>query len=347
MYKPWERLLVNGYGVITPRTWVAVAVGGTAVVGAVGANMAANTSANAAGEASQATKESAANQIASQERMYNQGRDDFAPFRNLAPRSLATLESSIYGTPQSYADPSFQPLSDTEAAQQLYGKIQSGEVPVNNDFWKDINNGENPLNRIMRDTNLATMTQGYSKGADGKIIKQSDIPQLQANGQQFDLANFRPENTAAYDWQKSRTLEGLGNYFNLTGRGRGSTVQSNATGRALGDLNAAEYDKGYNRLFQRKQDYTNDLLNLVKTAQGAAGSTSSLGQNAANQTGQAYQNQGNSLANIAQQSGQTQANLYAGIVPSTMNTIGTGLQAAQYFNNSPSAPVYKSNGEFI
>lgn len=153
-----------------------------------------------------------------------------------------------------------------------------------------------------------------------------------AQGQQFDLANFRPETTPAYEWQRSRTLEDLGNYFNLIGRGRGSTVQSNATARSLGDLNAAEYERGYNRLFNQRQNYMNDLLNLVRTAQGAAGSTVASGQAATGNITSALGQQGQTLANLANQQGQTQANLYAGIVPSAMNTVGTGLQLANYMN---------------
>lgn len=304
---------------------------GTVVGGPIGLMVggqmdAADAQAKGVKAAAAASAQGTADSIAESRRQYNQTRDDFAPFRNLAPRSLATLESSVYGTPQSYADPSYQNLSDTEAVQQLYAKIQSGEVPANEDFWKDINNGENPLSRIMRDTNLASMTQGYAKGADGKIIKQADIPQLQANGQQFDLAGFKPENTAAFDWQKSRTLEDLGNYFNLVGRGRGSTVQSNTTGRALGDLNAAEYDKGYQRLFQRKQDYTNDLLNLVKTAQGAAGTTAVAGGETSRDITGAIRYGADSAANASLAQGQNKSNLYSGISQMPMQLAGLAVQ---------------------
>lgn len=224
-------------------------------------------------------------QLDEYKRQYNQGRSDFAPYRDAGSRSLATLQSSIYGAPQQYMDPAYRKSTAEEITK---AGLDPGD-------W-------------------------YS-GPNGKPMSGYLVPRQTANAEQFDLKNFKPEGTAAYEWQKKRTLEDLGNQMNLLGRGRGSTVQANATARALGDLNANEYEKGYNRLFTQKQDYVNNLLNLVKTAQGAAGSTGTLGQAAANGAAGAYQNQGNTLAGIAQQgfannmasSQQGMSNLYGGI----------------------------------
>lgn len=223
-------------------------------------------------------------QIRSSKDMYNQGREDFAPYRNLAPESLANLQSSIYGTPQTY------------------------------------------------------------KGADGV--------QRTAEGQQFDLANFKPEGTAAYEWQKQRTLEDLGNTMNLMGRGRGSTVQANATARALGDLNASEYERGYSRLFTQKQDYINNLLNMVKTSQGAAASTGTLGQSAQSGINSGY----GQIAGVAQQgaqnaianNNQSMSNLYGGIGAglNTAATIKNMMNSGQSGGGGGYSPSYSGGGGY-
>jgi hypothetical protein len=240
-----------------------------AVLGADATESAGNAAANATTSAAQtgadAAREATAAQIASNEKMYNQGREDFAPFRNLAPESLATLQSAI-----------------------------------------------------------------YSKEVDGR------------NAQVFDLKNFQPEGTPAYEWQKKRGLEDLRTQLMMQGRPSG-TVAANANARFLGDLNAREYESGYNRLFTQKQDYINNLLNLGKMAQGAAGSTGTLGQSAAGNMSSAYNqqgqtlanlagNQGNALASINMNQGQTLGNLYSGLGSQSANAVSTGLKAYDLYN---------------
>jgi hypothetical protein len=261
---------------------------------------------------------STASQLAEYKRQYNQGRSDFAPYRDAGGRSLATLQSSIYGTPQQYLTPGYSQLTPDET-QKLGDIIRQNQMWKNEGTaaYKDENGniimGQQAPEHLLNQT--ITPGKTYYRGPDGKLTDAA--PMQTTNAQQFDLQNFKPENTEAYQWQKKRTLEDLGNQMNLLGRGRGSTVQANATARALGDLNANEYEKGYNRLFTQKQDYVNNLLNLGKTAQGAAGSTSSLGQSAAAGSAGAFMNQGNSLVNLGQQGyanrQQGMSNLYGGI----------------------------------
>jgi hypothetical protein len=237
-----------------------LAAGVTAGIGALGATAAAGAANSGLNNATNATNAAAQSQIQAQERMYQQGRQDFAPFREMAPRSLATLQSSIYGTPETY------------------------------------------------------------RNATGGMET--------ANAEQFDLKNFTPEGTPAYEWQKKRGLEDLRTQLMMMGRPSG-TVAANANSRFLGDLNAKEYETGYNRLFNQKQDYVNNLLNLVKTSQGAAGTTSALGATAANNTSSALQNQGNTLANISNAQGQTNANLYSGLASLPLNIANTAIKANQ------------------
>lgn len=251
------QLALGALGIATP------VVGGLIAADAQkdATNAAADASNTAATTAANATLTGTRESIAAQQKMYDTNRADFKPFLDMAPRSLATLQSSIYGTPESYTDPSG--------------------------------------------------------------VKQT------ANGQQFDLAglskqqtdaltNFNPTDTAAYKWQKQQGDEALAHSLAAQGRGSGSTA-TNAAMRFAGNLGAQEYDKGYsrlsslndlnyNRMSGQKTDYQNGLLNLIKTAQGAAGSTSAAGTNFANQSSNAAISQGNNLANIATNNGTNQAN---------------------------------------
>jgi hypothetical protein len=278
---------------------------------------------------------STSNQLGEMKRQYNQGRYDFAPFRNLAPQSLATLESAIYGTGQTYADPSYRPVTQEEvdaANKKLFTNAGSPN------WWKP---SDSPYK------------MGMFVAPGGELVDSA--PMMSANSEKYDLnglntrqmdelRNFQPEGTPAYEWKKKRGLEDLRTQLMMAGRG-GGTVATNANARFLGDLNAAEYDKGYSRLasrntedynrtFTQKQDYINNLLNLVKTSQGAAGSTGTLGQAAANGSAAAYQNQGNTLANLATKGFETRnaagqqglSNLYGGI-GAGLNLYATGQKA--------------------
>lgn len=200
----------------------------------------------ATGQAVDATLQGQRESIASQEKMYDKIRADQAPFLAIAPKSLESLQSAVYDSPN------FTP----------------------------------------------------------------------------------PENNPAYEWQKKRTLEDLGNQMNLLGRGRGSTVQANATARALGDLNANEYDKGYSRDYAKKQDYIANLMNLTNIARGAGTTVAGAGSSMANNnsatalgTGQSlaslYSNQGTNNANAVLAGSRNQQNLYGGL----MNLGGMALMA--------------------
>lgn len=58
-------------------------------------------------DATNATNNATYAQIAEQRRQYDLSRKDFSPFLQPSGRALATLQSSIYGGPQQYADPNY------------------------------------------------------------------------------------------------------------------------------------------------------------------------------------------------------------------------------------------------
>ena len=59
-------------------------------------------------DAANATQNATLAQITEQRRQYDLSRQDFSPFLQPSGRALATLQSSVYGGPQKYADPTYK-----------------------------------------------------------------------------------------------------------------------------------------------------------------------------------------------------------------------------------------------
>jgi hypothetical protein len=281
--------------------WVAV---GAVAAAAIGAGASAYSSNQASKSAAASAKNASENANATQLYMYDQSRADFNPFLQPSNKAMAMLQSSIYGGPVEYNDASTNALTNDEIMLENWKAIQADPSRYNlrDDVWNDIRGGEDPASRLLREgiakngqqlTNLPYAIGGeWYRGADGKLTNQA--PQKLS-------ATFRPQESEGFKYTKERTLADLGRSLRMMGRGSG-TVAANATGRTLGDLNAANEDK------QR-----NELWNLAKVGQGAAGAVTSSGGNYANNVSANQMNTGNTLAQLQLQNGQTQANLWAGI----------------------------------
>jgi hypothetical protein len=234
-------------------------VGGSGLIGGV-----LSSNAQSKGIKSAAASEAAAAARAdeTQRYFYDTSRRDNMQFLEPAGRSLATLQSALYGGKFGYDTPGYEQLDANDLA------------------------GLNKANPSQYDPN-----QTWFRGPDGGIVNA--IPQMQAQ--------WQPQESEGFKYTKSRTLEDLGRQLRMMGRGSG-TVAANSFGRTLGDLNAG------NEATQR-----NELWNMVKTGQGAAGSITGLGQNTANALSTSAINLGQSQANAALAQGQNKGNLYSGI----------------------------------
>lgn len=256
---------------------------------------------NAANTAADATQKAAQLSVDASNKAYDASRADFQPFLSPSGRAMATLESAIYGGPQQYMDPNYR--FDRETGK--YININGAKVvPV-----PSTTGNLKPLRYIMP---VARTAQNAVNSAGAKIGVDSP-PMLSTT--------FNPQQSESYKWQKERGLADLGRILRMQGRGN-STAGLNATGRFLGDLNANEY--------QRQLD---QLWNLVKTGQGAAGTVSGAGSSNAANNAAAYGMAGQGAANAAYMSGAAKANLYSGLSAANANAMGTGLQMANYFRN--------------
>jgi hypothetical protein len=290
---------------------IATAIVVTGVVGA-GASYAASKSAS--NKASKASKYAADAASQVQWDMYDQTREDFSKFAEPANRSLATLQSALYGGDFEYDDPSTTALSPEELAAENWKAISADRGTYDHaDFWKDVGHGEDPIGRLARGNNWLGPYNGvdqWYRGADGKLT--TTAPKKLT-------ATFKPVESEGFKYTKARTIEDLGRSLRMMGRGSG-TVAANSMGRTLGDLNAANEDKQYGR-----------AVDMVKIGQNAAGTIASAGQNTANNVSANTMAAGNNLATIALNNGQTQANLWSGLGGTATNAYGT-YQMGQYLN---------------
>jgi hypothetical protein len=281
--------------------WVAAAVAGSAIVGAVGGAVA---SSNAAKKGANATKYAADAASQVQWDMYDQTREDFSPFRAPSDRALATLQSAQYGGEFEYDDPSTAALTDEELAAENY-KIKNPSDQA----------GLAGLVAGIATEDTYDPSKKWYRDTDGKLTMTAP---------KRLTASFKPQESEGFKYTKTRTLEDLGRSLRMMGRGSG-TVAANATGRTLGDLNAANEDKQYGR-----------AVDMVKIGQNAAGTIASAGQNAAGNVSANTMNAGNNLATLAVNNGQTQANLWSGLGGTATNAYGTYLMG-QYLNKPPPA----------
>ena len=118
-------------------TWGAVAIAGSAVVGAYGANKAAKTQAQASREASAAQAESAQKSIESQERMFDRQVELQEPFRRVGVNALPELVEASKYKPFTYEDFVVDPgyrfrlregLKALEASKAAGGMLRSGNT---------------------------------------------------------------------------------------------------------------------------------------------------------------------------------------------------------------------------
>lgn len=295
-------------------TWVAVAIGGAAVVGA-GASVYAGR--QAAGASRDATSAS----INEQRRQYDQTRADFAPQRNLgggatdllgrlygintansaaagggtpfgvSPGTVPTVDSALY-----QSDPAYRYAWDRVLADQR-------QVDSRGFYHRA---SEHDAARVTADMNRYAAEfrqqnpQGGGQGGSGQAGRPDMSAFFESPDYQFNLA----EGQKAID--RSLVARGRG----LSGAGVREGVRY-ASGLASGEFN----------------NYTNRLLTMAGLGNAATSSTAQAGANAANN---------NSAALIA--NGQNRGSAYANMAAGVNNSVQGGISnymLMQYLNKPP------------
>lgn len=285
------------------------------------ANAASDATQNAARTAADATLTGTRESIAAQERALAQIRGDNAAFIQPADRALATLQSLIYGQPMQYEQRSLADLG-RGGGQPAWGTTPVNGVTAQQMLRMVMGLEPNPNGYTIQDVQRlgqqasTTMTAGGMNPTNGNVTGTATAPSFK-----FDPTAI--QNDPAYQWEKNQGLNDLRTSLMLMGRPSG-TVAANATGKFLGNLNAGYGDKYYNRGIEERNNYQNNLLNLLNLARGGTASVGAATQNAANNTSNAYGTQATNLGNIATNAGtniananlvkgQSQSNMWNGI----------------------------------
>ncbi len=201
-----------------PFGWVAL---GTAVIGAVSANSAANKQAKSAQAQIDAAKEQNAQTRSDQLRMYEQTRDDQKDYRAAGTKSLAQL------------------MAGTEAGGEFTKNYERGGFETDPGYLYRMSQGEQGINRA------AAARGGWNSGATLKALARfnSDI-----GSQEYGAWDQR-QNTREAQFNANRDFK-RNNLAALAGIGQtATTATSNAGANAYGQIANA----GQNSLQQMNQ----------------------------------------------------------------------------------------------
>ena len=222
-------------------TWVAVAIGGSALVGGYvaskGQQQAADTQANAAREAGAISRDVADRQLALQTRQYEEGVQRQQPFLTAGTNALARMQAGEFAQPGAFsfgandyqADPGYAfRLSEGQKALERSaaargGLISGSALKAATRFGGDLASQEyqNAYGRALTgyNANVARSDTGYNRLANMAGIGQT-------TGQQLNTAGANYANTA------SNTL---GNY----GTAMGNSIMGAGNAIAAGQLGSA------------------------------------------------------------------------------------------------------------
>lgn len=269
--------------------WVAV---GTAVVGAGAGIASSQAQSNAIKKAGGAANATAAMQDATQREMFYRTLEENQPFRAAGLSALPQLQSAILGGKVDYADPNYRQMSEDEAnryrAQQVWAKIQRGEVDGFPDLFKDISGGEDAIGRIARDPN---MLRAYADEKGEKLYIGPD----------GTITSKPPMLSAEYDYKASPSLIPQTRAYNRALASRGLSGSGQAA-MGVADLAANDYDKQLAR-----------MSGLVDIGRGAASSNVGAIQNMGNNLTNIQGNLGSTQANLALKQGENRSSLYSGL----------------------------------
>ncbi|MGO4763811.1 hypothetical protein AB4120_14840 [Cupriavidus sp. 2KB_3] len=323
---------------------IATAIVGGAVIGGVASNMAAKKGANATKEAADS-----ANQL--QWDMYNQNREDQAPWRGVGTNALneLALRLGIGGAGGAVGGgggiAGTSPNSPARAALAS-GKLVdfSGDVPVYN---YDLYNN-NAAYRTAWDDYLKSHEQqfgtGYTAASNAQDIEDNIRQALNRQGQNEEalpapesnplygslLRQFSSEDFQTDPGYQFRLQQGQ-NALQQSAAGQGGLL-SGAAAKALSKYNQNFASNEYGNVFNRFQTEQGNAFNRLASLAG-------VGQSATNQVGQYGQNVANTVG---------QNNLYAGAQRASgyaagANAIGSGIGSATNALVNYNRPTYTTS----
>lgn len=215
---------------------IATAIVGSAIIGGVASNMAAN-------KAASAQSKSAASAIDEQQRQYDLTRSDLAPYRNIGYQALGTL-GSLYGY---NAANSSGPLSYEDWAKQ------NQSAPSMSGPWGNFGNYFAYQNYVQNFKPQAATAPDYSaffKSPDYEFRRSEGLRGVEQSAAARGGAYSGNALKALADYNSNLAAGEFGNYFNrqavLAGIGQSATNTSATAGQAsannIGNMLMAQGD---------------------------------------------------------------------------------------------------------
>lgn len=253
-------------------SWVAVAVAGAGVVGAVASSSASK---NAASTQANAAKDANSTQLA----MYNQTRADQAPWRSAGENALAKLQFGLgLGPSTSGGVSKTQDNFDSNAYLAAnpdvanYIAAHPGETTAFQ-HYSDFGQNEGRAFTYTPDAQAQIKTAGTAGTSGGKY---GDLLR------NFSMADYQAD--PGYAFRQSQGEKAINRSAAAAGR-----YNSGATLKALDTFNSGlasqEFGNAYNRFNQNQTQQYNKLAGVAGTGQNATQFTDQSGQNAATAIG--------------------------------------------------------------
>jgi hypothetical protein len=335
-------------------TWTGVAVVGAAVVGGVASNMAAKKSASAARDAANTSAGAANNATALQEEMYQQTREDQAPWRDVGASGVNQL-AYLMGLPSKGFEtgkvgPSKMGAVTAENFDPAAYLAANPDVAANQYFR------QNPAEHFDR--------YGFSEGRQQmlpgeKIYTQTapvagtgergSLAKIYTQTAPFALSDFRKD--PGYDFRLSEGIKALDRSAAARG-GLLSGAQLKGLNRYNQDYASNEYQNAYNR-YQSNQTNQFNRYQINQTNQfNRLAAISGIGQTANNALQQAGGQYATNASNIGMTNaanvgnaqlaaGQATASAYQGYGNALS---GLARNYANYSYNNPSGSSGSSGG---
>lgn len=288
------------------------------VSGVVGAVMGSDATESAAQTG--AAAQNAA--TAAQERIYEQMRADFEPYRQIGLASLPYLQSAVLGGSYSVPGSGYSLVSPEELAkinagintnnQQNSMTYQpSAPTPFDPNYAGTPGRSAGPIavpTSGFTPQTLYDPSKTWYRAPDGSLVNQAPTQQV----------SFTPGESPAAKYQREKGNVALQRALAARGLG-GSGYATSKVADLESSIAASDWENQYNR-----------LLDLTKIGTGASSATGSAGQGLSAAYGQGAQN----LGNIASQAGAAKAGLYSGLGAASANTVSAGMKAYDYGKNA-------------
>jgi hypothetical protein len=313
---------------------VAAAVVGSAVVGGI-------ASSSASSKAAKAQQKSAADANATQLKMFNQSRDDQAPWRAYGEGGLNELAyrlgiSAPGSTGAGQANQLATASQTPQVAQEIesYGSIRNRLMPQYMEMVTQLGGEGDSVVRAVNNAKLESAIDAEMKRQQSTVnaAPQPSAPQQAVQqgaarpGQQndpnfgsllrdFSLADF--EKDPGYDFRMAEGMKGITNSAAARG-GLLSGAALKAAGRYNQDFASNEFGNAYNRFNNNKTNQFNRLASLA-----------GVGQQAATQIGNQGIATGQSMAQNQIGAGNARASGYIGQSNALTGAIGQGWNMYQ------------------